>query len=135
MHPNSLSRLAGLPAGINAYTAVGTARKAAMHSTGRAFLRILARDLGLAAGTFEIRSNQGGVAVSGEVTLHADHLYVQISEFAYGHGGASVLYRTCNGRKDYTGGPNYATTMRRVHADYPAFLCICRMLNCHAEAA
>ena len=46
-----------------------------------------------------------GTAVSGEITLHGDHLYVQVSQSALGsHSG--ILFRTCKGRKDYVGGPN-----------------------------
>ena len=43
-----------------------------------------------------------GTAVSGEITLHGDHLYVQVSQSALGsHSG--ILFRTCKGRKDYVG--------------------------------
>ena len=52
-----------------------------------------------------MRSNRGGVAVSGEVTLHGQNLYVQICQPATGH-DSGILIRTCEGRKDYTGGAN-----------------------------
>lgn len=51
----------------------------------------------------EIRSNMGGIAVSGEITLHTDRLYVQISE---GYMGKQIMYRSCEGTKDFTGGTN-----------------------------
>ena len=43
--------------------------------------------------------------VSGEITLHADGLYVQVSQPATGHDGG-ILFRTCEGREDYAGGTN-----------------------------
>jgi hypothetical protein len=45
------------------------------------------------------------IAVSGEATLHADQLYVQACQPATGH-ETGILFRTCQGRKDYHGGPN-----------------------------
>lgn len=79
--------------------------KHAFHSHARRQLKQLAAALGLSPGAYDLRSNQGGIAVSGEVTLHADHLYVQASQPATGH-NTGVLFRTCEGRKDYHGGPN-----------------------------
>jgi hypothetical protein len=65
----------------------------------------VATALGLKADTYYLRSNQAGIAVSGEITLHGDHLYVQVSQSAMGY-HSGVLFRTCKGRKDYVGGPN-----------------------------
>ena len=81
------------------------AAKRAFHARARRQLKQLADALGLASGAFDLRSNQGGIAVSGEVTLHADHLYVQACQPATGH-DTGILFRTCQGRKDYHGGPN-----------------------------
>ena len=69
-------------------------------------MRALAAVLALPKGSFDIRSNAGGIAVSGEVTLHAENIYVQISQSCLG-GGMGVLIRTCAGRRDYTGGRNH----------------------------
>jgi len=79
--------------------------KRRFHSAARARLRQLAQELRLPAGSYDLRSNQGGVAVSGEITLHHETVYVQASQSALG-GGMSVLIRTCRGRRDYSGGPN-----------------------------
>jgi hypothetical protein len=79
--------------------------KRAFHARARRQLKRLAAALGLSPGAYDLRSNQGGIAVSGEVTLHADHLYVQACQPATGH-DTGVLFRTCEGRKDYHGGPN-----------------------------
>lgn len=80
--------------------------KQKFHSQGRARLRELAKTLALPKGTYEIRSNHGGIAVSGEVTLHHENVYVQILQSCLGE-DMGVIVRTCNGRRDYAGGPNH----------------------------
>lgn len=90
------------------------ATKVRWHSQARAHLRALARALELEAGTYDIRSSYGGIAVSGESTLHGDHVYVQISQSCMG-AGHSVLYRRCNGRKDYTGARNHFASLHDLH--------------------
>lgn len=79
--------------------------KRAFHRNGRRQIQALAYALGLRPGSYDIRSNQGGIAVSGEVTLHADNLYVQLSQSCLTT-LPGILFRSCQGRKDYTGGPN-----------------------------
>ncbi len=81
------------------------AQKQRFHTTARARLRQLAHALGFAPGSFDLRSNKAGVAVSGEVTLHREAVYIQVSQSALG-GGMGILIRTCRGRRDYTGGAN-----------------------------
>ena len=77
-------------------------RKRRFHATARVRLRQLAAALRLPAGSFDFRSNKGGTADSGEVTLHHERLYVQVSQPAFG-GDTGVLIRTCRGRRDYVG--------------------------------
>jgi hypothetical protein len=79
--------------------------KREFHLAARRQLRRVALALGLAAGSFDIRNNAGGIAVSGEIILHGDRVYVHVSQPATGH-DSGVMFRTCEGRKDYTGGPN-----------------------------
>lgn len=79
--------------------------KRRFHSTARARLRQLANELRLPTGSYDLRSNQGGIAVSGEITLHHEAVYVQVSQSALG-GGMGVLIRACRGRRDYKGGTN-----------------------------
>jgi len=57
------------------------------------------------AGNGKIRSNMGGIAVSGEVTAHYDRIYVDISQSCIGPGN-EIMYRSCAGQKDYEGGVN-----------------------------
>lgn len=125
---DALTSLSRLRPGINSYTDAGHRQKTQMHSAGRAFLQRLARDLGLQTHERDIRSNRAGIAVSGEVTLHADRLYVQISESCLGRGGATVLYRSCEGRRDYSGGTNHWRSMGEISRDYPRFVAECRRL-------
>ena len=67
--------------------------KRRFHLYARQQLRRLADALGLPSGTFDLRNNEGGIAVSGEITLHADHLYVQACQPATGH-DTGFLVRT-----------------------------------------
>ena len=90
---------------INGYDADSCLVKAEWHKTGKKILNSLAKELGLAKGTYDIRSNMAGVAVSGEVTLHGENIYVQLSESCLGPDWG-FMWRTCKGRKDYTGGAN-----------------------------
>jgi hypothetical protein len=52
----------------------------------------LARALQLPEGSYEIRSSKGGNTVSGEVTLHAEHVYEQACQNRLG-----LLFRSCRG--------------------------------------
>jgi hypothetical protein len=67
----------------------------------RKFLRELKDRTGLDG---DLRWNEGGIAVSGEATFHTDGIYVQISGELLRDLG--IMYRTCKGRKDYSGGAN-----------------------------
>ena len=69
--------------------------------------RRLAAELGFPRDSFDLRSNSGGIAVSGEVTLHHERVYVQVSQPASGGADTGVLIRTCRGRRDYVGGRNH----------------------------
>ena len=104
--------------------AYNDAQKRSFHAIGRKRLKALAAELGLAPSSFEVRSNAGGVAVSGEVTLHGEHLYVQISQPATG-ADSGILIRTCKDRKDYTGGPNNFAPLALLD-DVPALAVRCR---------
>src|ERR1700730_11876347 len=88
------------------------------HTAARARLRRLATTLGFRPGSFDLRSNLGGIAVSGEITLHHDDVYIQVCQPASG-ADSGILIRTCQGRRDYTGGGNHlarsaCSTMRRT---------------------
>lgn len=81
-------------------------QKQQFHRHGRARLKALAKELRLAPGSFDVRGNHGGVAVSGEVTLHHEAVYIQVCQPATG-ADSGILIRTCEGRRDYTGGRNH----------------------------
>lgn len=90
--------------------AYDAAAKRLFYSRARSQLRRLATALGLAPGSYDLRSNPAGIAVSGEITLHTDCLYVQASQSVMGNANG-ILFRTCKGRKDYVGGPNNFATL------------------------
>lgn len=80
--------------------------KRLFHSDGRKALRALADALDLAEGSYGITSQRGGVAISGDVTLRADHIYVQLSLGCMG-AGREVMFRTVADRRDFVGGRNH----------------------------
>lgn len=92
--------------------------KRRFHATARSRLKKLAAALALPPGTYDIRSNKAGIAISGEITLHHDRVYVQVGQYGLssGHG---ILIRTCKSRKDFTGGLNHFLPLSRLD-DIPA---------------
>lgn len=82
------------------------AAKRTFHAEGRTAMRRLAEALGLEAESYSVRSNKGGAAVSGEITLHGDEVYVQLSLGGLGQ-DREVLYRRVSGRTDYCGQRNH----------------------------
>jgi hypothetical protein len=88
--------------------------KRLFHTHARRQLLRLAAALGFAPCAFDLRSNEGGIAVSGEITLHADRLYVQASQPATGS-DTGILLRSCEGRRDYTGGVNNFASLDLLH--------------------
>ncbi len=87
--------------------------KRAFHSEGRTAMRRLAEALQLADDRFEIRSNRAGPACSGEITLHGDEVWVQLS---LGHLGPDheVLFRRVRGRGDHIGDRNRWASIREL---------------------
>lgn len=81
--------------------------KAIFHRSGMAFLKDLAQRLGYTKSDVDVHSNKGGIAVCGEITLHSDEVYVQLSQFYLSRGHTAILVRTVKDRKDYTGGANH----------------------------
>jgi hypothetical protein len=84
-----------------AYDEKGAATKQKFHRLAATKLRALAVELALPASSYEVRSNKAGDAVTGEVTLHGEQVYVQVT------GLQGILARTCKGRRDYGGGRNH----------------------------
>lgn len=87
------------------------AAKRQFHSEGSVAMRRLADALGLAEGSFEIRSNKGGIAVSGEITLHGEEVWVQLSLGLMGP-NREVMYRRVRGRSDHVGDRNHYASIR-----------------------
>jgi len=91
------------------------AAKRTFHAEGRTAMRRLADALGLADGSYDIRSNKGGVAVSGEITLHGDEVWVQLSLGGLGP-DREILFRRVNGRKDHCGERNHWASINALLA-------------------
>lgn len=116
-----------LASDINGYTDAGQAKKDAFHRAAKKFLIKLAPQI-LTLG--EISSNKGGIAVSGEITLHGESIYIQISESCM-HRGPSIMYRTCKGFDDYCGGQNHFVKMSDLTdpSQMDAFIEECRRMT------
>ena len=71
-----------------------------------AVVSALAKELSLEPEEYDLRWNAGGIAVSGEVTLHHDKLYLQFSQSGMGY-DFGFMYRQCEGRRDFTGRLNH----------------------------
>lgn len=78
-------------------------KKDALHRSGKRLLLEIADALKLPPDSYSITSNKGGTGVMGEVSLHGDHLYLNVHVM---NGELRVLYRACKGRSDYCGGMN-----------------------------
>lgn len=80
---------------------------------GRRILKHIAEELKLVPGTYDIRWNPGGIACSGDHTLHTDKFYVALHDNI---GSGWFYWRTVGGRRDYTGGPNQIVTWKQLLA-------------------
>jgi hypothetical protein len=76
--------------------------KRALAQASKSVLRATAKEMGLKTGEYDLRFNGGGSAVHGDATLHTDSAYVQLSTDVQ----LGVLVRSCQGRRDYSGGAN-----------------------------
>ena len=103
MNQAYLNRFISLAKGssIQGYTEEEARIKREFHTKGKRILRAIAEELGLQSGAYDIRSNLAGPAVCGEVTLHGERIYIQLTQSCLN--GFDILYRACNGRKDYGG--------------------------------
>lgn len=104
---------------LTAQAAYNMDAKLAFHRVAKKYLRRLATTLALPKGSYEVRANLAGIAVSGEVLLHADHLYVMVGQFSFGPPDRVVLYRGCHGRRDYSGMENHYATAEELVATAP----------------
>lgn len=101
---------------MNADLSYNENAKERFHRAGKKALKKIAELMDLQKGDYDIRSNKGGIAVSGEVTLHSDTFYLQVSESFMGR-GKEILYRSCKGRKDYCGGGNNFYSVNQLAED------------------
>ena len=88
---------------MNGYSDAAQREKLAAHRAAIFYLKKVATALGMAEGSYEVRSNKGGIAGPGEVTLHGERIYIQIGSSM----SDRALVRRCKGRKDYCGERNH----------------------------
>ncbi|MEZ5936311.1 MAG: hypothetical protein R3F54_31305, partial [Alphaproteobacteria bacterium] len=94
--------------------------KVQFHRKARALLKRLAVALELSKDSYRIRTNRGGPAVSGEVALQGERIYVQITQSSMGR-DHDLLYRRCTGAEDHVGGPNHYASAAELEAEPVAF--------------
>lgn len=85
---------------------------------GKKFLKLVARCVGLNPEDYDLRFNPGGDAVSGDVTLHSDDVYLS---FNGGEICNWLLYRSVRDRKDYCGGMNQRGEWQSIANDFDSF--------------
>jgi len=76
---------------------------------GKKLARELRKALGFTSESADVRYNAGGIAVSGDVTLHMERVYLTFNADGFSS-DLGIMYRHCNGRKDYGAGlstPNH----------------------------
>lgn len=89
--------------------------KKLFHSRAKKLLKTYATEiLKLTPDQFDIRSCEGGPAVLGEVILHTDSIYIMIHDNFMGDDNQSVLFRKCEGRKDFCGKANNYTSLKAL---------------------
>ncbi len=82
----------------------------------------LAVALELADGSYDVRVNRAGIACSGEIVLHAEHLYVCLgAEIDFGQGRA-FMFRGCRSRRDFVGLGNQWARWTELATDLPRVL-------------
>lgn len=108
-------------------------RKLTFLREGAAFMRSLAKEIGMATGTYAVRTNKGGPAVSGEVYLHGETLYAWLEESCVGARGIGLTYRTCRGVNDHSGhGQNHRVMLADLFSSpdrKDEFLAECKRLG------
>ncbi len=111
---------------ITAYSDEGAEVKKTFHSKGKTMLKAIAKLLELS--DFDLRSNMGGIAVSGEITLHADNIYIQLCESC--GSGVGILFRSCKSKNDYCGGTNHFIRINQLKtdSDKERFIATCKKL-------
>jgi hypothetical protein len=90
------------------------AARRAFHTAVQRQLRQVAHALGLTRSQYKLRLTDGGSALSGAITLHSDSLYIQASQPS-GRINAGILFRTCHGRDDPTGGENHYASLELLN--------------------
>lgn len=96
------------------------AKKETFHRNYSKILRAIAKGMGLPTGSYTVRSNKAGPDILGEVTLHGERIYLQVGGSLCEPDRPDVMYRSCKGQKDYTGGMNrWDITARMLVEDQP----------------
>jgi len=105
-------------------------QKELFHRAAKQRLRRLAKELGFDKADYELRSNKAGIAISGEVTLHHNHIYIQVAQSCMGP-SADILIRSCEGKRDYTGGANNFLPLWTLDRTEPLITLVQQLIGGH----
>jgi len=97
--------------------------KDSFHRTVRSRLRATAKALGLPSGTYTIDSNKAGDAVSGEIILRGEYLYVVVSQPCTGDDNGILI------RSSSRGGMNYFAPLQILNEPEKLAASITRLLR------
>lgn len=89
---------------VHGYTPAAAAHKEKFHLGCKNFLVALGREMGLRAEHYNLTVNAGGMAISGEVSLHADRLHMWMTHDV-DEDGTHLLYRKCRSRDHFGDAP------------------------------
>jgi len=93
------------------------AAKHIFHREGRQAMHRLAEALDLEQGSYDVRSDKGGVAISGDITLHGEEVWVRLS-LGYLGPNHEVAFRRVKGRKDHFGDRNRWASVNELLAPH-----------------
>lgn len=98
-----------------------------LHRKGKAVCHQIAKGLGLKKGEYYVVSNKAGIACSGEISLQSCSLYISIQPDSPMQ-GREILFRSCQGLKDYTGGVNNYLGIQDLRDGDKVISCLKEML-------
>ena len=89
-------------------------QKDAFGRWGQAFLKQVAKDCEMKVNSYTVRYNKAGPACTGDLTLHHTNVYISFNGDLICRW---ILYRSCKGQKDYTGGMNQQAYWRDMQTE------------------
>jgi len=87
-----------------------------LHRDASRFLRRIASDLHLSDADVTLRLHKDSAKVAGSISLHSDSLCVLVANAKH-RPGISIVYRSCRGRDDHSGGSDNFVSLAQIASD------------------